>query len=356
MSTAPVIEEAQMIGDRIKLARARKGYSLERLAREIGISRQAISKYELGKSRPSSGVLVRLAQALEVKPEFFVRSRTVDLGHVEFRRYRSRLTRSAEKAVLAEVSEWLERYAQVEEIVGAEARLRFDLPPPDRREVSKLGDVERVATAMRNHWQLGVDPIENVTVLLEDKGVKVNLVSADEGFDALQAEVAGSPVIVTRQGVPWDRQRFSLAHELGHLVLVPCQDLDPDKAADRFAAAFLVPEGAARFELHPDRSRLEPRELLLLKLKYGLSMQGWILRARDLGIVGQGAAASMLRAFRARGWHRREPGPVREAERPKRLELLVMQALAEDLLSESKAAELLGTSLWSLRTEAVAER
>jgi Zn-dependent peptidase ImmA (M78 family) len=93
------------------------------------------------------------------------------------------------------------------------------------------------------------------------------------------------------------------------------------------------------------RTWLEPRELQLLKGDWGLSMAGWMLRARDLGVLSADAAAKMWSFFKQNGWDKREPDPQYPRERSSGFEQLVYRALAEDQIGESKAAELLGLSL-----------
>jgi Zn-dependent peptidase ImmA (M78 family) len=154
-----------------------------------------------------------------------------------------------------------------------------------------------------------------------------------------------TPVIAVRRGIPGDRQRFNAAHELGHIMLDATQEGQEEKAAHRFAAAFLVPEQAARMELGMARHYLEPHELLLLKRKYGLSMAAWIYRAKDLGILSEHEVTRMWRDFRTRGWHKQEPGEPFPAEEPTRLRRLTWRLVAEDVISRSRAAELLGERL-----------
>ena len=91
---------------------------------------------------------------------------------------------------------------------------------------------------LRQAWKLGLmNPIENLMALLEDQGVKVGLVDAPDDFDACVMWANESiPVMVVKRGLPGDRQRFSLAHELGHIALKN----ESEKAAYRFAAAFLA--------------------------------------------------------------------------------------------------------------------
>jgi len=193
---------------------------------------------------------------------------------------------------------------------------------------------------------------------LEDKGIKVGFVEADNDFDActFNAENDGKiVVIITGYNMPGDRQRFSLARELGHLMLEPSGDLDPEKAAYRFAGAFLVPEAIAQFELRDKRQTLGDYELHMLKDKYGLSMQAWICRAKDLGILPEERATAIFRKFKSMGWHLNEPGESLPSERPMRFDRLVMGALAEGIISEKRATELLGKPLQQFFSEAAEE-
>jgi Zn-dependent peptidase ImmA (M78 family) len=145
--------------------------------------------------------------------------------------------------------------------------------------------------------------------------------------------------------MPGDQQRFCLAHELGHLMLEPVKNLDSEKVANRFAGAFLVPRPSAEFELGIKRQAISLYELHLLKHKYGLSMQGWIHRAKDLGILSEADATQMFKQFRQRNWYQEEPGDALPPEEPQRFTRLVMHALSEDIIGESRAAELLNVSV-----------
>ena len=86
-------------------------------------------------------------------------------------------------------------------------------------------------------------------------------------------------------------------------------------------------------------------ELYLLKHKYGLSMQAWVFRARDLGIITPATAKRLFQQFRKKGWHRKEPGSEYPPQKPTRMERLIYRSLVEDLISRSKAQELLGKPL-----------
>lgn len=336
-----------MLGERIKLARRMKGLSLRALAEQAGVSAQAISKYERALDAPGSVVLLRLAQALDVKVEFFFRRSALLSVSVPAYRKCAALKGKQADGVISQVREWLERYLEAEQLLGGgETEARFELPCTVARAIVRLEDAEVAASSLRAAWNIGTDPIESMVELLEDRGIRGGLVDGRASFDACTLWANDTiPVIAVRRDLPGDRQRFSLAHELGHLVLQTAPEVDAEKAAHRFAGAFLVPACAARRELGERRHNLGVQELYLLKHKYGLSMQGWIYRAKDLGIISETTAAGLFKRFRQNGWHRCEPGDPLAPEVPQRMQRLVLRALAEDLISETRAAELLGQPL-----------
>lgn len=334
------------IGERIRQARKMSEFSLRDLAARVDVSAQAISKYETDADIPSSGVLLQLAKALNVRTEFFLRPRPVVAITPAFRK-RASLSAKQKDATLAKIQDWLERYLEIEEISAPDAS-GFTMPESFPRPVATIEDVERSADDLRKEWDLGEYPIRNLTELLEDKGIKVGTVETTEKFDACTfwtEEEGHVPVIAVRTGIEGDRQRFSLAHELGHLMIQP-GELDEEKAANRFAGAFLVPARAARRELEPRpvRHHLSIMELQSLKEKYGLSMQAWVYRARDLGILTESGAKQMFRTFSANNYRKKEPGNGCLFEEPQRRDRLVLGTLAEGIISEMRAAELMGMS------------
>ena len=328
------------IGERIKAARIIAGLSQDDLGEKLGISKMAISKYETGTVTPNSTVLIALSKALEIKVEYFFRSTRVKLTKPSYR-CRKALAKKDETKILGKTAEWLERYLMIEHLTGATKPM--DLPKPEQCRVKTAGDIERIAQRIRKEWNLGSDPIENVMDILEQHGIKVGVVDAPEKFDALTLWYNEKcPVIVVNKHFPGDRQRYNLAHELGHLVLHIESDMEEEAAAHRFAGAFLVPEDMAILELGKQRNVLDFRELYLLKHKYGMSMAAWIHRAADLGIITEAAAKRYWIDLRARGWHKTEPDKQVSEESPTLMRLLLFRAVSEHTISQSRFTELLG--------------
>ncbi|MEZ4239476.1 MAG: ImmA/IrrE family metallo-endopeptidase [Myxococcota bacterium] len=314
-------------------------------------SQTAIAKYEAEQVTPNSTMLLALARACDVQVEFFLRPESRTLEAPEYRK-RSRLGKKALQRITADVVDQAERYLELLALYP-----RAPIPPFQRPEglgtAATYDEVEQVATDLRDAWRLGQDPLPDLTATLEEHGLLVLTTPVDDRgrFDGLAATVDGVPLIVVGADWPGDRQRFTLAHELGHLVLGGrlAAALDEERACNRFAGAFLVPEAAARAELGERRSRLEPAELHALKQAYGLSMCGWVYRAKDLDIVSEAAATRLFVEFTKRGWRTTEPGDPVPPERPGLFARLVIRAVGEDLIGEAKGAELLAESLDAFR-------
>jgi Zn-dependent peptidase ImmA (M78 family)/transcriptional regulator with XRE-family HTH domain len=339
-----------MIGSRIKQARLAAGLALRDLAPQCGVSAMAISKYERDEITPSSDVLLALGKALGVRVEYFYRQHEVELEEVSYRKHPD-LPEKEKKRILADARDQLERWLALEEFIPTRWSADFHMPSGLPAKVSSLDEVENVAVAVRNAWKLGHAAIPDLIDTLELHGIKVfaTALDGDRKFDGLSANANGKPVIIIVGGkhAPGDRQRFTLGHELGHLVLKGrlARTLDEEKACHRFAGAFLMPKDNVTKLLGRERTWIEPRELQLLKEEWGLSMAGLMLRTRDLGIVTRTVAGQLWKHFQDNGWDKREPDPQYEREKPRGFEQLVYRALAEDKIGESKAAELLGLPL-----------
>ena len=326
-----------MIGERIKRARKSAGFNQRELAGRANVSAMAISKYERDENTPSSGVLIALSRALGVRTEYFFRQVDVQLGKVEYREH-EKLPAKEEAKVLADVVEQVERWIELEEFIPTAWSIPFELPEDLPRNIETLDEIESICSSLRKMWNLGLNPVPDLIDTLESKGVKVFVTRYDEHkkFNGLSTTVNGSPVVVVGKHWPGDRQRFTLAHELGHQVLKDrlAKNLEPkeEAACDRFAGAFLAPEAMVRQALGEHRTWLEPQELKFLKDEYGLSMGAWIHRAFDLGIITRQISQKTWRYFRANGWKEKEPGKQYPQEQPKLFEQTVYRALAEELI------------------------
>jgi Zn-dependent peptidase ImmA (M78 family)/DNA-binding XRE family transcriptional regulator len=335
-----------MIGERIRMARRAAGLSQQALGDGTGVSKMSISKYERGQMTPGSAMLVRIAEATGMRVDYFLRPVGFSLSAPC---YRSKSSLSARNGGIMEetVREWLDRYVDAEYLLDAE--LSFSLGSVER-EVRTMDDVERAAEQVRRAWDLGDDPIPNMVKALEDRGIKIGVVDGHSDFDALTFWIDdAAPAIAVRADVTGDRERFSVCHELGHIVTWPDAGLDAERVAQRFAGAFLVPASVVRRELGEHRHALDPRELYELKHEYGMSMSAWVHRAADLGVIEPGPATGLYKQFSSNGWLKKEPGRPVPFEKPLRLELLVLRGAAEGTIGDARAARLLGMTLREFR-------
>jgi Zn-dependent peptidase ImmA (M78 family)/DNA-binding XRE family transcriptional regulator len=338
-----------MLGERIHHARLAAGLTLEALGQALGVTKAAIQKYEKGKAVPDSGKLLKIAKACGVRTEYFFRTSTVALSKVEFRKHRAFGAKRTEAAKLRVAAEVEKRVALLS--VFPQSPLQgFNAPEVLPTRVANLDDLEDLAESVREHWSLGLNPIADLTDTLESLGFLV--LTLDEPHEAFSGMTAWAdaaegrryPVIVSSSLWPGDRQRFTLAHEFAHVLLEGrlSAGIDEEKACNRFAGAFLAPRSAVLLELGPRRQQLEPQELYHLKLEYGLSMRSWVMRAAQCGVIADAQFRSLMKLFSARGWNRGEPGAQLASEKPQVFEQLIYRALAEQLISEGKAAELIG--------------
>jgi Zn-dependent peptidase ImmA (M78 family)/transcriptional regulator with XRE-family HTH domain len=355
-----------MIGQRIKQARVAAAMTQDEVVAALDaaghpLTKAGLSKYERGGSVPKPTTLRALGKVLRVPAEFFLEEARATVG-VEWLPPRgARLTIAAEERIKTLAT------AQVETVVTLRRTLEPKRVWPGFPRVKvPRGSIEAAETAaehaarqLRKAWHVGDAPIESVVETIEDAGGIVVETdgpadggddAADTAFDGMAGWVDGStPIIVVGAAVPDDARRVRLACELGRLALDAIKSDAPTMArvVQRFATAFLVPADAARRELGERRRHLDLRELAILKVKYGLSMQAWIYRATDLGIIDPAHGRSLLAELGARGWRKAEPVAfdaherrVRERtvrERPLRLRQLTVRAHAEGLLTEAQA-------------------
>ena len=334
-----------MFSERLKLARKRSGLSLRALSSAMGgiVSAQAIGKYERAEMMPSSTVAIALAEALEVSPSYLLSPSKVSLESVEFRKLAS--TKARERAAVeGEVLDHVDRYLQVEEILGIDTT-EHDDPEGAPYRIATVEDAEGAATSVRIAWNLGGGPIPDMTELLEERGIKVFKLSLPGSVDGLSCRVrrvGGDDVrvVVYSTGKSLERERFTIAHELGHMVLDIPSTVREERACQRFAGAFLAPGDELIREVGRRRFNFGFGELIEIKHMFGISAAALVMRMRDVGIITETTLRDIFGGIGS-SWRTDEPRPLKRTESPTRFRRLCLRALAENDMSESKAAELL---------------
>lgn len=335
-----------MFPQRLRQLRMARGLTLEELATKMGgiITKQALSKYERGQARPSLRIMSAIAEALQVKTISLMVEPACVVKFVSYRKG-SGLSQVAQKQVESLVCTALEGRIYLQTIL--QETWANSLPGPYC--IRRFEDAETAASQLREAWKLGDDPIQSLTDTLEDHGVHVLEVDAPEKFDGVSARVFDTggreiaAAVVSRRGVPGERQRLNLAHELGHLVLELPAEVDEEKATFRFGAAFLAPACAIARKTGSRRSQVSLDELLLLKKEYGLSIAALVTRLYQLGVITQTKQTSLFRQMKALLIWRHEPEEM-ISEEPKWLRYSVYRALSEKLITTDAARDFLGSA------------
>jgi Zn-dependent peptidase ImmA (M78 family)/DNA-binding XRE family transcriptional regulator len=336
--------------ERLKSARKMSGFSMAILADKTGhaITKQAISKYEKGLMNPGGDALVALSRVLGVKSDYFFRPQKVSLGELEFRK-KSRLGRKEEDRIKYRILDFLERYLEIEDILSDKAVFINPLSDP---HVSKPEDAEKVALEVRRKWKLGEAAISNLMELLEDKGIRIHEIETNDNFNGISAWADEIPVIAVRHQDDLLRRRFTISHELGHILLNVHQNCDQrfrEKLCHIFAGALLLPEKIIKAELGEQRNKIALWELKKIKGIYGISIQAVMARARNLGIISDHTYRNFCITVNSQGWKINEPGEYLGKEHANRFDQLVYRAAAEEIITFSRAAELLNLPLSEFR-------
>jgi Zn-dependent peptidase ImmA (M78 family) len=290
---------------RLTMARSLAGLRKRELAVRIDRTAAAVSQYELGQSRPSAATLARCAAALDMPVGFFGVGRPqlrLDTTQAHFRSLRA-TTAVRRQQALAHVELLWEITVRLDEVI--------ELPPVDLGLPLGIphGDVARTARTIRKAWDLPTGPVVHLVRNLEARGIVVTRIPAVDAvaIDAFSSALHGRPMIaLSDKGNPM-RRRFSVAHELGHLLLHP----DPapgsaahERQANTFAAEFLMPAEEIR-PLLP--TRVDVTALKEIADGYGVSVAALVYRGKDLGVYGDSTVRRAMATFSALGWRTDEP-------------------------------------------------
>lgn len=345
-------------GIRLSSARKMAGMSLQKLADALGnvVTRQSLNKYEQGKMKPDSNLLINLSDILGVPVDYFYSVPTVaiELRNLDYRKHSSRIS-AVQKASIEEKSKnLLEKYIELETLLNLNEEPDFFRY---KKEIITPDDVVEAANTLREEWNLGYDPIPDVIAMLEDKGYKVIEIDAPKSFDGLSAEVDRSKVIVLNCSLFEGnncRKRFTALHELAHHSLKFPDGMDhkdEEKLCHIFANSVLYPSDMAKKELHYNRFHFYENELVLIKERWGISISAIFQTALRLGIITDYVFITQNINYRSLGYHRdnNEPGRFLSQERPVRFQRLVYFALGKGLISTNEAAYYTGVSAWEFR-------
>lgn len=338
----------EVVALKIKQGRLLNGLSLQDLADMIGISKQMISKYEKGDAMPTSKILIQLAKSLKVKMDYFFTMPSVELGVVNFRK-KSSFSLKKINILKEEIKIKLTNYIEIENILQIDNSFNN---PINQLKINSIDAIEKVVSDLRSEWQIGIDPIHNIIQLLEDKEIKIIEIDEPENkFDGLATIINEKyPVIVINKNFNVERKRFTLLHELGHLLMSLPTDCDvkfEENVCNRFASEFLFPKVSVLKEFGNKRDTISIKELIEVQNKYGISIRAIVYRLKDVKILSENRYTEFYKKINFNTNLKSEVDKERfkTPEISNRYEQLVYRALSQELISSSKAASLLNTNI-----------
>lgn len=327
--------------DMIILAREAREYTQGAVAEALGIAQGTISKIENGTLEPSPEIIAKLSAHLGFPVDFFYQEMKIkELPSSLFRR---RLTNVPQRTIKAVRARWAIVVRGLSSLLAA---VEFPECRAPSFDIGTLGiSPEEAARRVRSQWALPIGPITNVIAMLEQMGVLV--VPFDFGTDRIDGMSVHDrrenlpPVIFVNHRIPGDRQRYTLLHELGHLIMHTHlasvdEGMDVEHEADLFASEFLLPSEQIMGHL----VSVNLATLHGLKLHWKASMASLLMKADALHLLTDRQKNILWAQFSKRGWRTVEPNPI-APEEPTLLKQLIQMHEQHLGYSEQELCKLL---------------
>ncbi len=328
------------------------GYSLQDLSDVIGnqFNKQALQRLETGEAKPDSQSISLLSKALHLPADYFVRETTVHLENFRFRKLK-KLTAKELGKITAKTIDYLERYLELEDILGIDYKISFN---PNSYSIKNESDVEKAVLDLRKKWKLGEDAITNIIEILEEYGIKVCLLETDPSFSGMSTVINGKIAVIVlneNKEIPLVRRRFSALHELAHLYLdlSAFGEKKSEKLCDCFASAMLIVPFKLKQILGNKRTNIMMKELDIIARQYGISLSAIIYQAMSLGIITPSYHRLFMIRYNKYKIKEKEFVVYLGKEHSDRFLQLLFRAVAEEIISTSKAASLYNQRLGDFR-------
>ena len=343
----------EIIGKRLKTARIMRGFSMDDLCSGLDhkLSKQTISNYESAKSVPNSTQLISIANALGMKPDYFFRPFSVSISNIEFR-VKPDISVKEENSIKEIIRDRMERYLEIESVLD----ILHSYKKMPSQNITTADDILKFVSYLKKDWKLGIAPIASVTNLLEEKGIIVLEVETSDKFEGLSGYAGNDiPVIALNANISSERKRFVALHELCHLLLKFDSSLTSkniEELCDLFASEMLISGNELKRLLGVARHDISLNELRSIQSTYGISIKQIMKRSNQLCIISD----SRYKYFCAD--INKNPAlkiqiekSIFKNEESHRFESMVYRALASEMISFSKASELLNLSVAEIREQ-----
>ncbi len=302
-----------IVPQRLREARIACGKTIKEVSKNIGVSAQVLSMYELGRCNLSAEVFYRLKNQYDLPIKYYSKPYTDEINRSQtFFRSFSSLNKSKREIAFIQ-SEWF-----VKEIFGF-FREKIKFPPVDdlflkikrshNVDKKEKRHIELLAKIIRREWGLGLEPICNLTRILEKKGIIIVKMDLDDVIDGFSFWSENRPFIFVNSNNNAFRLRMSIAHELCHLFFHEAEEVeknlkDIESEAKHFASAFLMPDSSFAKDIYS--TSLE--QLLYLKPKWMVSVQAMVMRCGQLDLISEDRMLYLQKQMSRKRWRKNEPG------------------------------------------------
>lgn len=331
------------IGNNLKRIRLLKNLSLKEAGDLLHMSPTAVSKYEKGKILLNSEKLIVFANAYGVKSIDLLRVYTsIEMKFTSFRK-KKRLTGQNLELLKEVIQDEVTKYMEVLELNNTTVNNEFIFK---KYKCNSLKDAEDSASEFRKFINISnMQPISDLINILENLGIVIiqikNPNKIFDGFDGLSEVINNIPIIVLPEDITdGARQRFTIAHELGHLLLeVKDNNLNEEVLCNRFASALLMPKKAIINEFGVSRRNISFFELTAFKNEFKVSYMAIIYRLKDLNIISSYLYRNLC-IFLNQKIGKKDPKPI-QPEISYQFKKMVHKLEADGIISLNKSCELL---------------
>jgi Zn-dependent peptidase ImmA (M78 family)/transcriptional regulator with XRE-family HTH domain len=293
----------------VTLARESRGLTQGELAKQIAelqnrpCTQGTISKIEQGLLSVSDEILNGFVKILKYPHSFF--SQNEEVYSAGMSQHRKRASLPAKTLCKIDAMTNISRL-HVKSLLKSIEDIDLKVPYYD---IDEYCDPEKIARMVRQSWFLPRGPIDHVTKIMEKAGVII--IHCDFGTRLIDGVTMNNidrlpPIIFINKDIPGDRLRFTLSHELGHIVMHKYPSENMEKEADRFASEFLMPTS----DIKPDLSYLTLPKLADLKRHWKVAMSALVYKASTLKQITPRQSQYLFMQLSKAGYKTREPAEL----------------------------------------------
>lgn len=335
------------IGRNLKIYRLLRNLSLKEAGELLNMSPTAVAKYESGEICPDSQKLILFANAYKVKSSVLLKSYNNPVMSFNSFRKKKRLCGKNLDLLKNVIQDEVSKYLEILEIANFDNKINYKFK---KYKCYDFSDAESAANLFRSY--IGISnkqPISDLINIIENLGIIVvqikNINNKFDDFDGLCEIINGIPIIVILDNIKdGARQRFTIAHELGHLLLnINNNEMDEEKLCHRFASAFLMPKEAIINEFGHYRSNISFYELISFKKEFKVSYTAILYRLKELNIINE-YIYKKFSIFISSRFGKNDPDPI-TPEKSYHFKKMVHRFESDGIISLNKACDLLGETI-----------